>query len=1400
MVERATNLPRAAQQHIGERESQRVVLARFPEPPFLVRFDPPPDYGVDGSIELQRVVPTVQQPLPTGRRAWFQLKHTSSSERLIDGTISYSIATKNINYLSGYPCAFYLLFVQETGEVLFRWWRDVHEELQRERPGWQSQNDVLINFKRIVDDAALQEIATTIDSYAEQAAQLFDGPFFLRFASVQRVQQLLDPDPIFEGRQEELGMIASRLGRGSVVPIVGVPNSGKKELVRQYLCKDSSLPHLEHILGGPVALLLVDVGTHVGPRLLRALAFGLGIHKLRDGDAEDLATQERNKALLFGHDWPLRAQGQRVVVVIDNCHQCIGDLAERRDLETFLASNPFRSGCAFVVSRWAEIPSGGGDRTREAEIRVGALSLEEATALIDRLGVDSRVGEAAFEMARDIPETRLPGVIRQGVGTFRASVAEGRCPETSEGLVYELLRVADGVIDEVLMGLDLKELHAQDGTMTSFSTLLAMSVLAGQTVSQWELREAKLPEPPISRLQQIGWIEFDGNAYCLTVSGRRSLRRYLQRLVDRESLADGALGAVAEAVKRLVDLMVRRTGEDGFDNVAQALEEAIAWERASGLTDTRVDTVLVQSLLPYVIDDVFFPIRAEEVSLVRDEKRKGERPEELTSAIAELVLAIRFGVNPDEFLDRLRAAVHIASLTPQLLAVQLRALDTGAYLGQRRYGRSRDILRIRQILVRRLQMLSVLESEDVAIQRWSASWILNTVGLFLGVGDMQSAQPIAIEARGTIARLPKPTSAMAARNRYWLESRLAQIESRLQIDASNRTVKLREALEAAFAGLVYSSTGTWWVRFTLRAAHRLSEELRTDEERDVLVSEIYVRLASILGDRGRWPLAVRVLAGAYARNVAALTADLDRRLEQIQRVLNDLEPVASEIGSLARLGDTRALLVLARSYAMATASSEMLGDSATALNFRKRALQLTKEAIDTVPSADAWELYLRLTDEEISGLPEMDWHTDSLSGRRSPIGKNLRDEIRGAHAWLGEISIWKVEEGRLALWILEREWEAQGSLERWAAVTQNSNKPWDELEVVARRRLITQKHRERQRKLDAIERKCEPFLDLYITRTRNEAQFQRLLAIYGNHVLDPSPVLRHFDAAKRLWPENLTLVAEEGRFQRYVWNYPRAIMALRYAVAISPQGRQRREAAIDLVEVLLTGATHCQRLQFEDGTASDRESLAAEAQLVLRELVGFRHVSRDVAMFRDRAALEAGLPLDWAAIDQAFHKVVGDVDAYTTTVVENIGELRARQPELPERLAELVLAEFSRAQVLRGLGSLYLRRAELNESPDAVEDCRKAYAAFLGCRVIETARSGGSRESATTSYQRGRAILAAAKAARNLTPFRAQLEGKQTLVHLAETLFARSVNFSVNLFHVEAKRCQSEAARLRKPQ
>lgn len=134
-----------------------------------------------------------------------------------------------------------------------------------------------------------------------------------------------------------------------------------------------------------------------------------------------------------------------------------------------------------------------------------------------------------------------------------------------------------------------------------------------------------------------------------------------------------------------------------------------------------MEAVLIQALLPYVIDDVFFPVPPEMAKAVYDELLSVKRPVELGDAVAELALAFRTGVDAEVFLDRLREAVDLAARKAQILAIHIRVLDMVAFLGQKRYHHYREILGIRRKLSSCLLALNDGERADIAVLKWSAA-------------------------------------------------------------------------------------------------------------------------------------------------------------------------------------------------------------------------------------------------------------------------------------------------------------------------------------------------------------------------------------------------------------------------------------------------------------------------------------------------------------------------------------------------------------------------------------------------------------------------------------------------------------------------------------------------------
>lgn len=273
-------------------------------------------------------------------------------------------------------------------------------------------------------------------------------------------------------------------------------------------------------------------------------------------------------------------------------------------------------------------------------------------------------------------------------------------------------------------------------------------------------------------------------------------------------------------------------------------------------------------------------------------------------------------------------------------------------------------------------------------------------------------------------------------------------------------------------------------------------------------------------------------------------------------------------------------------------------------------------------------------------------------------------------------------------------------------------------------------------------------------------------------------------------------MADEARIYRYVWDYANAIQLFRRLVRSWPNGKEWRQATVDLIETLLTAAIHRTVLEMPGGTKVARTVLLSEAEASLAQVAHFRKVSSDVAILRDRATFEIDQHIDWPKVDTIYSVVVGGVNLYVPTVVKNLSELRNQEIRLAEHISDLVREDFTGPEALRGMGSLYLRRAEKRASDNPVADCQKAYAAFDACRILEDAFLGSGTETAITSYQRGRAILVASTLSQSADPFIAYLSGRRSLLHLASSLFQRAISLSVGDFHFEARSQASQAARL----
>jgi hypothetical protein len=158
-------LPEGDRQDILQQLSINALANAFPVDRFLIRKEEANDKGVDGSLEVKVEIKTDTSAGPTSSkwafknfRAQYQLKSTDSTEINTDGSVSFSIKTRNLNYLLSGPCPIYFLWMEQLKQMRYAWARGEWNRLDRDNPDWKNQGTFTVRFSNILDATAFDEI------------------------------------------------------------------------------------------------------------------------------------------------------------------------------------------------------------------------------------------------------------------------------------------------------------------------------------------------------------------------------------------------------------------------------------------------------------------------------------------------------------------------------------------------------------------------------------------------------------------------------------------------------------------------------------------------------------------------------------------------------------------------------------------------------------------------------------------------------------------------------------------------------------------------------------------------------------------------------------------------------------------------------------------------------------------------------------------------------------------------------------------------------------------------------------------------------------------------------------------------------------------------------------------
>ncbi|MFJ1607732.1 trypsin-like serine protease [Streptomyces sp. NPDC088253] len=1246
-----------------------------------------------------------------------------------------------------------------------------------------------------------------------------------------------DPSSMFVGRETELRNARSLVSGGRVISVVGPEHTGKSAFIERLVGDEDFRRALG--VNRPWALLEIDV-PGCGSRfpMSRALATRLdaNLFTVEEYGEDTTSTERKIKHMLSTLSGA--AHGHDIVTVID-CARFGEDTADlEADLDEVLGNFAFRRSVVLIASV-THLPANGGQQLRHMPpVRLGPLTREEATELLSYELGERQVRVDAHQVIDEADDSlvRRPGILLFGVDQHVSQYVDNG-PHDAEpvAVAVDLLDACRMTITKVFEEAGCRLLD-DSGSPGALAPLIIWAMAERLPLPYDVLVTAGVGPAPLQRLAAHGvLLERQPSAgppgsphYELSRATREALRnmtlvalgidvgRRLQpaeavalgpasrdpELLDR-TLREGALGVFEAARSHFED----EEGDDSHRSLLFAVECAASWLRA------RAGGLLPR--LSLQVEEIANTLDVE--AIVLPVEPSGHREEEPTREVAAAVVSGNSNSSPTDGYEALYRAVSqlnvrmrepvtaqaearfvaaceqavdaLCGCAPGLPPQMLRSIDNALFFGRRRYGSDADMLRIRAgaaaVLSEDAQQIAKGRVSRLA---WTISWLLNTADLQLDGQQLSEGRSSVGLVHDLLELLPPPNTTGGEATQLGLRMRAARARARTVDNEPERLAALAEAVDLGRVALERCAPTTalrhLWTRRFLEAARHHALELRTDEERSAMVGLVMESLSGPYGPQTAWGLPVRLTVARFLRNIHRRQADPALRLDGANAAMDLLQPYRDALVQQAEVGDASGLLELARTVgfkAWALEENERLREAVVEA---RRAERYAVQAVDSAPSARAYRVWL----ECLRHRERLEWDPEDSATQR-----DLRRAVSRTQEWLVTQEARTRHHAQLARLCIVEEWHLRGRSLWRAAVEANDGIP------IVRLDLLQRVYTERVRTLEGHEKRYGPTIGTAELRCDLEREYQRLLTVHqpgagkAGRRVDNGPAWAVLDRAESLWPHSTEIRLARARLHRYLWEYAEAAAILESVIRSTRSGQERRQAQIDMADVLL------RHVRYGSPDPSEREAALERAAAQLVEPLDHRFQSQRVAVLRERVRLESGASVDQEHIDAAFEELIS-LD-YATSIGRYLHSRRYAPAEPddedggsgpddePQDLTQLLYDNFTDIDLIDGLGQLYLRQAELwgaEDAPDARHEAavaaRRAYDCFDACRVLLEARFG--KEHLVNCFQRAEAIRQAAQLAGTANPLPWKPEGKPSWLKLAVDLFQSAAGRSVGTFRV----------------
>lgn len=1049
------------------------------------------------------------------------------------------------------------------------------------------------------------------------------------------------------------------------------------------------------------------------------------------------------------------------------------------EMREILESAVFRSGFNLIEIHGQEIKT---QILGYVPITVKPFNATEAKDFLIEQGQSSTLAAEAVRELGEYSSFFYPGILLKGAAQYIPELIEltGKKP-SAEDLALAIMEQAGFVALHVVkkcciaVGCDYKE------SMYSLMAIALFRVpIANETLDFLNLKMALCDQ-----LRIIGWLVHAKGIY-LEGFGRDAIKASISLVIDDSTGIHGELNA--EELRIKIYNLASDISSKWSESASDILEEALVWLARRIPNEAKLAGMIHSLLLQEAAADPVLPVLPKsEYTTARHLLQIQGWSADLDSIIGAVVIYSKAPINPisgkrtESLDDAANSLTHLEKLIGEKACLndrQFSALDAALYSLCNRHYLLEESLAVRK---RMDACISNLENDNKANSNLKFSsallcFFVNTAELCISLDQAECAQLYILRATRLIMNLDLKKDARILS----LANRLDLMRAHLAEDRAEQSHIFEQAAERGLDSLRLNPEDMKLFGFYLEIIRRLVDIEGDEDNRRDHVENARKNLDFIFGHCSKWNVSMRVQVAALMREEARRSWSLPYQISRAEEALSLLVASALE-GSREIDTNPQACLVLARIQAF--------------LGKKDEALKSCDNALALSPSAASWILKLRLLSDGDTG--NYGWSISSefdlaVDPKQEKL-KAIRRLIQQLHEYIETHDLRSTSYGRASVRAIETQWSIQGSLLGVIKMKlSRTDRNFNELKKEEKLKFLTREFNERQRLLEGIKVRFGPIVELIIAEFRNKSQFVRLESIITSQEPKTNEALQILDKGLERYPKSEVLLFYRYDYLRYIWEFELAIKGLRTLTRAALDGDLRRRAAIALVRSL-----HQLAIYQEDETSLQRSGWLDEAKLLLEKLDGSFQDAIEIAALKDHVALELGEHVQFTELDLIFKKIVLKINGFPTTLIENYDCFVNSNPGAPESVAAALQSEFTNPHVMGLAGMLYLRRAEMQCSPDLMRDFYSALGLFLAQSVME--KSSQEKESPVTSFRIARLIVSAAESFCCLNPIEGfSMDGKKNQLALAEAKFNRVASCTTGKFRQLARSKAVATARLRR--